>query len=115
MTIEIVTYNQWHLDVVDIYVVDRLLDSRRVLAPGGGEWLEVPQLPEGDQIKPTLRLPSDAMMALADALDKLGVKTDSDAKLKGTIEAMRLHLDDMRILAGVKTFPAGARVITDRE
>jgi hypothetical protein len=35
---------------------------------------------------------------LAEALDKLGVKTDNDSKLQGKIEAMTEHLQDLRKL-----------------
>jgi hypothetical protein len=36
--------------------------------------------------------------ALAEALDKHGVKTDKDAKLQGTLEATKYHLQDLRKL-----------------
>ncbi len=55
-----------------------------------------------ERLKPTLRLNTgDAgqiMKALADALDNHGVKTDSDAKMSGILEATKVHLEDMRKL-----------------
>jgi len=38
------------------------------------------------------------MKALAEAMDGFNIKTDQDAKLQGTIEAMKRHLEDMRAL-----------------
>lgn len=38
------------------------------------------------------------LTGLAEELDHLGVKTERDAKLEGTLEATRLHLDDSRWL-----------------
>ncbi len=36
------------------------------------------------------------LLALAEALDKSGVKTDKDAKIAGTLEATKYHLEDLR-------------------
>lgn len=36
--------------------------------------------------------------ALAEALDKNGVRTDKDAKIEGTLEATKFHLQDLRKL-----------------
>lgn len=52
--------------------------------------------------KPTLRLNSmDAgalLKSLAEAINQHGVKTDSDARMSGLLEATRAHLSDMRKL-----------------
>ncbi len=52
--------------------------------------------------RPTLRLSAATspmfLAAFAEALDKHGVKTDSDAKIAGTLEATRAHLADMKKL-----------------
>jgi len=38
------------------------------------------------------------LVAMAEALDKHGVKTDKDAKIQGTLEATKYHLEDLRKL-----------------
>ena len=53
--------------------------------------------------KPTLRLPlyggdGEILQSLAEELDKMNVKTDKDAKIQGTLEATRYHLEDLRRL-----------------
>jgi hypothetical protein len=45
------------------------------------------------------RLEREQLKALADGLANYGVKTDTDAKLQGTLEATRYHLEDMRAIA----------------
>ncbi|MBI1918521.1 MAG: hypothetical protein HYS12_27835 [Planctomycetes bacterium] len=55
---------------------------------------------------PTLRLDylfGDAFLqAMAEALDDANVKTDSDAKIQGTLDATRYHLEDLRSLLNLK-------------
>lgn len=55
-----------------------------------------------DGIKPTLRLNSfdstALLKSLADAINNYGVKTDSDARISGLLEATKEHLADMRKL-----------------
>lgn len=81
---------------------------------GGREFVALPielkfkehQVAEREE--PTLILPrfmaDDFLRALAEGLDEMGIKTDQDAKLAGTLDATRYHLEDMRRLAfkGVK-------------
>lgn len=62
------------------------------------------EIPEGSYIDhPTLRLPEhlahELFVALAEALDKKGIKTENDYKIAGTLEATKYHLEDMRKLA----------------
>lgn len=51
---------------------------------------------------PTLKIgmawANEFMKAMAEELDKKGIKTDSDAKIAGTLEATRYHLEDLRTL-----------------
>lgn len=51
---------------------------------------------------PTIRVSpifADAFLAaLAEALNDAGVKIDKDAKLQGTLDATRFHLEDLRTL-----------------
>jgi len=56
----------------------------------------------GEVVKPTLQIgyqmAEPFLKAMAESLDEFGVKTDSDAKLAGTMQATRAHLEDMRSL-----------------
>lgn len=53
--------------------------------------------------KPSILLPSmlatPFLKAMADGISDFGIKTDSDEKIKGTLEATRKYLADMRMLA----------------
>lgn len=67
--------------------------------------LTISKVEEGAFIEPTIRLPGyhgelgeSLLFALAEALDKEGIKTDKDTKLAGMIEAMKTHLQDMRLI-----------------
>ena len=40
--------------------------------------------------------------AIAQALDEAGVQTDNDAKVQGTLEATKYHLEDLRSLLKLK-------------
>jgi hypothetical protein len=54
------------------------------------------------QIEPSLSIPRFAFQGdnvakiLLKAIEDMGVKSDPDAKLEGTLEATRYHLEDMR-------------------
>lgn len=54
------------------------------------------------QYEPSIHLSPDIapafMKAMAEALDTHGIKTDSDAKIAGTLEATREHLKDLQKL-----------------
>lgn len=65
--------------------------------------LVMEEVPDGAfENRPTLTLShfySDAFLkALAEELDRINIKTDNDAKLQGTLEAIRAHLADLRKL-----------------
>ena len=47
-------------------------------------------------------LANDFLEALAEALDQQGIKTDKDAKIAGTLEVIKYHLEDMRKLLKLK-------------
>ena len=68
--------------------------------------LEMEIVKEGDPIAPTLVIPrrwaGQFLQAMAEALDQQGVKTDKDAKIAGTLEATRFHLEDLRYLLKLK-------------
>jgi len=52
--------------------------------------------------EPSLKLTNNFaqpfLKALAEALDKQGVKTENDFKIQGLLEATKYHLEDMRKL-----------------
>jgi len=56
--------------------------------------------------EPTLKMNTffamELFRALAEAMDKEGIKTDKDAKIEGTLEATRYHLEDLRKLLELK-------------
>ncbi len=69
--------------------------------------LEFVECPEGHSPEgPTIRIPHELsgafMKALAEELDRHAVKTDSDHKIQGTLEAMKSHLSDLRQLLKLK-------------
>ncbi len=53
-------------------------------------------------VDPTLRISRDLapkfLKALAECMDKEGIKTENDHKIQGLLEATKLHLKDMREL-----------------
>ena len=53
-----------------------------------------------DNLKPTLRLngmeAGEIMKSLAEAIDDHGIKTDSDAKMAGLLQAKNAHLEDVQ-------------------
>ena len=55
-----------------------------------------------ETVEPTFVIPrlraEELLQSLAEALDENGIKTDQDAKLSGTLDATRYHLEDMRKL-----------------
>ena len=60
------------------------------------------ELPECSVVEPTLKVcQSEAielLQSMAEELDKKGIDTEKDAKIKGTLEATRVHLQDLRKL-----------------
>jgi len=61
---------------------------------------------ENKEIKPTLKISGffegEFLRALAEALNEKGIKTDKDAKIEGTLEATKYHLEDLRKLLKLK-------------
>jgi len=63
--------------------------------------LEFKEVKKEDKIEePTLRLScsikDEFLKAMAEALDKEGIKTENDFKIQGLLEATKYHLEDMR-------------------
>ena len=56
--------------------------------------------PQGLTIQPTLKLSNDQMDALAraciDWANRKGIRTDSEEKTQGKLEATKYHLEDLR-------------------
>jgi len=73
--------------------------------------LEFEEHEEGTKIEPTLRidhfLAPKFLKALAEALDKEGVKTENDYKLQGILEATKKYLEDMRRLVFGRRYKNG--------
>ena len=64
--------------------------------------LEMEEYKDGMIFEPTLILhggiASELLKSLAEELDSKGIKTDKDAKIAGTLDATRYHLEDLRKL-----------------
>lgn len=64
--------------------------------------LEFSEIKEAVIMGPTIKIPyydaKEFMESMAEQLDKDGIKTDKDAKIEGTLEATRFHLEDLRKL-----------------
>ena len=60
----------------------------------------------GYEPPPTLEFPypdsEQFMKAMAEAIDRNGIRTDSDAKIQGIMEATKYHLEDLRSLLNLK-------------
>ncbi len=63
------------------------------------EWVEVDS--SAHRVEPSLMISIDPefMPSLANAVSGAGVKTESDHKILGVLEATKYHLEDMRKLA----------------
>lgn len=67
--------------------------------------LELEEIDRHKSIEPTLRIggvSNQFLQSLAEELDELKIKTDKDAKIQGTLEATKYHLEDMRSLLKLK-------------
>lgn len=87
----------------DIYFVQRDLSCgiERVALPMKLEWKDLDKNciePQSPSLRIESRLAEELLRALAEALDKEGVKTENDYKIAGVLEATKKHLDDMRTL-----------------
>lgn len=59
-------------------------------------------IPDEYVMKIPYRLTDGLFSALAEFLDKNGIKTDNDHKIQGTLDAQRAHLEDLRKLLNLK-------------
>lgn len=85
---------------INIYFVDKR-NGRMAVAKKVELVFE--EVDEAAMTDPTIQLSpfwgESLLQAFAEALDEKGVKTDKDAKIEGTLEATRYHLEDMRTIA----------------
>lgn len=89
-------------DSLSIYFINERDGGRYLVKP---VQLVFKKIEEGELIEPSIKLGSSLaqpfLQSIAEALDKNGVKTDNDAKIAGTLEATRYHLEDLRKLLKV--------------
>lgn len=92
-------------DCVNILIFNKKTNGREVVNFYTGESLVVNPnelIPDNFIMKiPSFFAPS-FLAALAEALDKNGIKTDKDAKIQGTLDATKYHLEDLRKLLKLK-------------
>jgi hypothetical protein len=90
-----VVYNTFMDEYQVLFYEEGVNGSRYVAQPV--QWV-MQKVEQGDSIEPTMRIPAHTMGDFARCLKDLDVRTESDSKLEGTLEAMSLHLTDMRRL-----------------
>ena len=81
-------------------------ETKRYIARINGEgcidWEELKDDCYTERVKPTFFIGGyfshEFMQIFAEALDEKKIKTDRDAKIQGTLEAQRYHLEDLRKL-----------------
>ena len=73
-----------------------------LVAGGNGSEPSIQKIAGDQDGIPTLIIPrlvgADIIKAIADALDRVGVRSDSDARISGLLDATNKHLEDMRTL-----------------
>lgn len=105
--------NEWKINIqqnpwgtyLDLYFYRRREHGSEVMtwdSNGNQIIFNVSEGQSTEGIKPTLRLnsldSSALLKSLAEAINDHGVKTDSDARISGLLEATKEHLSDMRKL-----------------
>jgi len=94
---EFVIYHKPERDTIAMSIIETEGNIRRIALP-----IEITMktIEPGESVEPTFELPAfeahKIMKSLAEALDEQGIKTDNDAKIQGTLEATRYHLEDLR-------------------
>lgn len=105
--------------VIDFYVIDKSeVDGKRRLLIFGGGLPKTQELSDYSRCEePSFRFSKidahEFMKAMADAIAEHGIKTDSDMKREGKLEATEKHLKDMRHIAlkawGIEEKEAGEK------
>ena len=87
-----------------LWIVDRGGGHQRVAMP---MQLTMKEFAEDETPEPTLTLnrwlADDFLSAMAEALDKRGVKVENEHKVHGQLEATKYHLEDLRTLLKINT------------
>jgi len=95
-----IIYREPVCDFINIAIIEDRGNGKRYLAKPVEFIFE--ELKEYKTTKPTIRIAGyysqQFLTALAEALDENNIKTDKDAKIQGTLEATRYHLEDTRSL-----------------
>lgn len=96
----VIKRNEWD-GGIGIYLLEVLPDGRRMIGKPMDILFETYYEGESN-IKPTISINYDYaeqfLAAFAKELDNKGIKTENDHKIIGTLEATRIHLEDMRRL-----------------
>lgn len=86
---------------VRVWIIDDSTKHRAILHYENGNWRRN-EIKDGFMQEPSLILPgsiaNEIMQAMANAFAEKGLKTDSDHKIQGTLEATKYHLEDLRKL-----------------
>jgi hypothetical protein len=93
----------WETDAVEILIVEEMGNGKIAIAkPVKLEFEEFDingAMPNrGATLTISGMYSQEFLKALAEALDERNIKTDKDAKIQGTLEATRYHLEDLRKL-----------------
>ncbi len=100
-------YMQWadYQNAIEVAIIDEDRMDGKIFAAKPMN-IEFEEVISDAYIKPTLILKNkvgrEFMSAMADMLDKNGIKTEKTSKLEGTLEATKYHLEDMRKLLKLK-------------
>ena len=85
-----------------VYIVTHLADGgREFLRADGSRYFEKRGEQSKDEDIVFCNLPIGVDKKFAEELSRIGIKTDNDHKIAGTLEATKYHLEDMRKLAKV--------------
>lgn len=82
-----------------VYLFNCLPDGvREFYRADGSMYIEKPSDQAKDEDIVFCHLPIKAEKPLVDELNRLGIKSDNDHKIAGTLDATKAHLEDMRAL-----------------
>ena len=98
MSLEVRIFNDARNDRTEFLICEERNGKLFVAKPI--EPFELHEHEDGKIIDPTITMSNQfaipLLQSLAESLDKEGIKTDKDAKIQGTLEATRYHLEDLR-------------------
>lgn len=84
---------------LEIYIGEKRFDGMYIAKPVE---LVLEKHIEGENLDPTIKiggfLADEFLKVLAEELDNKGIKTDKDERIKGTLDATKYHLEDLRKL-----------------